>query len=216
MQADWITYKFETLSDTPWNATVLSVAFVAGNWSDLGLNADIKKLKKNSEEYFFAIKNQRDYHRFTTPETVEWWRNQPIEAQNKVLRAESKVDLSELPTAFNRFCKRFGTHDKTLVMLNGTVFHHTIMDSVYKHFGSKLPYEFWNIRDTRTILDTISNSTKLYGIDQYCKQKYGLERHFTLDECIKTMLQTSFVLMESGKALKEDYEKYGLNIFAKW
>lgn len=217
MSADWITFKFETLNETPWNATVLSLAVLGGKWTDLGITADVDQLKENGEEYFFTIKNQKEnYGRISSQDTIDWWKKQPIEAQNKVFRSESKVDLSQLPMLLKSYFKRIGGHDKTLVMLNGIVFHQTVMDSIFRTLGEKLPYEFWNVRDIRTILDTVANTTKLYGIDQYCEQKYDLKRHDSLDECVKSMLQTSYVLLESGTTLKEEYAKYGLTIYAKW
>lgn len=217
MNAEWLTFKFETLNDTPWNATVLSVAFVGGQWSDLGVEADVEKLLKNGEEYFFVVKNQKEsYGRVSSTDTIEWWKKQPVEAQNKVFKPESKIDLSQLPTVFNDYCRAIGVNDKTMIMLNGTIFHATLMQSLYKTFDEKMPYEFWNVRDVRTILDIISGSTKLYGIDQYAKEKYDLNRYDALHECIKTVLQASLVLCEEGKTVKKDYEKYGISLYTKW
>ena len=56
--ADWLIFDFETLSDTPWDATVLSVAYIAGDWKSLSLDTDIDALLDSGEELFLKVKLQ--------------------------------------------------------------------------------------------------------------------------------------------------------------
>lgn len=216
MAADWLIFDFETLSDTPWDGTVLSVAYIAGKWEDLTLDTDIDKLVSSGEELFFKVKSQTEYGRKPTQGTIDWWKKQPQEAQDRVFKNPNKIDLSELIPKFNEYCRKKGVNKDTKVMLRGPDFDHTIMASIYKHFDNTLPYNHWNLRDVRTILDVIVGSSYIYKFNDYCSEKYGLIAHDALHDCARDILQVAYSLTVPSKELKEDYAQYGLTLYAKW
>ena len=94
--ADWLIFDFETLSDTPWDATVLSVAYIAGNWADLKLDMDINNFLAKGEELFFKVKGQEEYSRRPSAGTIDWWKKQTQEAQDRVFKNPNKIELIEL------------------------------------------------------------------------------------------------------------------------
>lgn len=216
MKADWLIFDFETLNDTPWEATVLSLAYIAGTWDSLDIDTDMGKLLASGEELFFKIKNQADYGRTTSKETIEWWRNQSQEAQDRVFKPEVKIDITELFPRFNAYCKRMGVDKDTKVMLRGPYFDHAIMASLGKRLFAELPYNHWNIRDIRTVLDTIVGYPSIFKISEYFEKKHQLVKHSALHDCAKDIMQTAFALKVGSEVLKKDYAQYGFTLYGKW
>ena len=76
---DWLTFDFETLHNVPWNANVISLACIAGNWDEVTFEAieknGIDPLLERGMELFFDL-NQKKYNRVVGEETVEWWKKQ--------------------------------------------------------------------------------------------------------------------------------------------
>lgn len=214
--ADWLIFDFETLSDRPWDATVLSVAYIAGNWSDIALDTDVDKLIESGEELFFKAKNQGDYGRSPTQGTIDWWKKQSAEAQDRVFKNPNKIDLSEIVDKFSAYCKRVGVNKDTKVFLRGPDFDHTIMATIFAGFEKPLPYNHWNLRDVRTILDVIVGNSYIYKFNEYTSAKYGLIAHDALHDCARDIMQVGLSLMSNSKELKEDYKQYGLTLYGTW
>lgn len=213
---DWLIFDFETLHNVPWNTSVISLAFIAGNWDEVTFESIEKNgidfLKERGEEYFFDLKNQKTaYDRVIGEETKKWWESQSKEAKDRVFRNNhEKHDLSKLPELFSEYCKKHGVHKDTKILLRGPDFDHTIMLSIFGYFNRNLPYNHWNLRDIRTIVDVVAGSGYIFKFNDYCNTKFDLVAHDALHDCIRDILQVSFVLQNDSSVLKEDYKKYGM------
>lgn len=214
--ADWLIFDFETLSDEPWDATVLSLAYIAGDWADLELDTDVDKLIGSGEELFFKLKSQTEYNRKPTQGTIDWWKKQSQEAQDRVFKNPNKIDLADMLDKFDAYCKRMGVTKDTKVFLRGPDFDHTIMVTIYKHFNRNVPYNHWNLRDVRTVLDVIVGNAYIFKFKEYCEAKYSLVAHDALHDCARDILQVGLSLKVPSKDLKEDYKQYGFTLYGKW
>ena len=214
--ADWLIFDFETLSDIPWDATVLSVAYIAGDWKSLSLDTDIDALLDSGEELFFKVKSQDAYGRKPSAGTIEWWKKQSQEAQDRVIKNTNKIELIELADKFDDYCKRMGVNKDTKVFLRGPDFDHTIMATLYKKFDRPVPYNHWNLRDVRTVLDVIVGNAYIFKFKEYTAAKYNLIAHDALHDCVRDILQVGLALMVPSADLKADYKQYGFKLYGKW
>lgn len=214
---DWLTFDFETLHNVPWNANVISLACIAGNWDEVTFEAieknGIDPLLERGMELFFDL-NQKKYNRVVGEETVEWWKKQSPDAQARVFKnTHTKHDLTKLVELFTEYCVKHGVNKNTKVFLRGPDFDHTIMTSIFDELEAKLPYNHWNLRDIRTILDVTVGSSYIYNFNDYCSKKYNLVAHDALHDCMRDIMQTSFALQTDSKLLVEDYSKHGLKLY---
>jgi hypothetical protein len=84
--------------------------------------------------------------------TVQWWIKQNEEAQ-KVFHGY-KDSLPIALDKFNRFLTEDGITRKTLMPWgNGASFDITLMECAYKACSVKTPWDYWNVRDVRTIVE---------------------------------------------------------------
>jgi exodeoxyribonuclease VIII len=84
--------------------------------------------------------------------TVEWWGTQSPEAQEEAL-GEGTPDNPRLPieTVFDELYK-FCWGAKR-VWSNGATFDIMMCDYIFGKLGRRSPWDFWQIRDVRTIVD---------------------------------------------------------------
>lgn len=106
---------------------------------------------------------------FIDPETVAWWKTQSEEAKQQLYKEKGSpidsvlIDLSLFPK------------DATRIWCQGANFDAPILDATYTKLGLKTPWNFWDVRDTRTIYD-------VFGFDTKTLPRHGTY-HNALDDC---------------------------------
>ena len=80
--------------------------------------------------------------------TLEWWDKQCKEAKHEIFTTKDRVPLKQ---ALQEFITWFGACDK--IWSHGASFDVVILENAMKACGLKVPWKFWNIRDTRTLYD---------------------------------------------------------------
>lgn len=94
------------------------------------------------------LDDQDKLNREIDPNTIEWWSKQDSSIMEEAFSPENRVPLAEAVDRFHKFswgCKTYWSH--------GSVFDLMIMEDVYRQVGKGIPWNFWQIRDTRTIFD---------------------------------------------------------------
>lgn len=102
--------------------------------------------------------------RVADPNTIKWWMKQSKEAQDGVLR--SGADVTNVLWDFHNWCvtglaiKAWG---------NGATFDISMMENIFQQYGIPIPWNFWDVRDVRTIVELAEgildcNSIKFEGI----------------------------------------------------
>jgi hypothetical protein len=87
--------------------------------------------------------------------TLEWWSKQSAEAQDEAMGDEERVSIEEFTTQLNRYivgAEHIYTH--------GTIFDITILENLYRMINKPIPWNYWQIRDSRTIFDLGDDSAK--------------------------------------------------------
>jgi DNA polymerase III epsilon subunit-like protein len=80
--------------------------------------------------------------------TIEWWSNQSKAAQEEAFNPEDRIDIHIALDQLYKFCwgaKRVWSH--------GAGFDVTILEWYFRKIGKAIPWQFWEVRDTRTIFD---------------------------------------------------------------
>lgn len=129
----------ETMATGP-NATVLTLGAVHFNPYGNGYGDKI---------YFrISIDDQDALGREVDPVTLEWWSKQSPEIMEEAFNPDDRLPLVEAMDRFHKFawgCSTFWSH--------GATFDLVILESIYRQIGKPLPWNFWQLRDTRTLFD---------------------------------------------------------------
>jgi DNA polymerase III epsilon subunit-like protein len=84
----------------------------------------------------------------TSEDTINWWAQQSKEAQEEAFGTEDRIDIVEAMNQFYKFCwgsKRVWSH--------GAGFDAVILETVFRRIQKACPWQYWAIRDTRTLFD---------------------------------------------------------------
>lgn len=136
----------ETLATSP-DATILTIA--AQTFDPLGE-------EHTDGQYLYvrvSLDDQQD--RSIDDATINWWAKQPAHIQKEAFGDDDRVSLSEALVLLSKMIR----HSKRL-WCQGPTFDCTILEHAYKSFGMFLPWEYYNVRDTRTIFSLVPNLDK--------------------------------------------------------
>ena len=80
--------------------------------------------------------------------TLEWWAGQDQAAQDEAFDPTDRVDVVQALEQLYKFCwgaKRVWSH--------GAGFDVIILENYFRKIGKAIPWQFWEVRDTRTLFD---------------------------------------------------------------
>lgn len=150
----------ETLAVTP-DAVVLSLGAVHFDPWGTGIQDQI---------YFrISIDDQDAISRYIDPNTIEWWAKQDPAVMEEAFSPEGRISLVEAMDRFHKFawgCSAFWSH--------GATFDIVLLENIYRQLGKGLPWNYWQIKDTRTLFDL--------GVDPEMPQG---EKHDALQDAIR-------------------------------
>ena len=137
--AKHLMVDLETIAVTP-NAVVLSLGAVQFNPYGNGY----------SETLYMRIDidDQDKLQREIDPNTLDWWAKQDPKVMEEAFNPADRVPLIEAVDRFHKFawgCDAFWAH--------GAVFDITILENLYRQVEKPVPWQYWQIRDTRTLFD---------------------------------------------------------------
>jgi len=129
----------ETMAVTP-KATVLTLGAIKFNPYANGYGDTL---------YFRVdIDDQDKLGREVDPNTLDWWAKQDPAIMEEAFSPNDRVPLVEAIDRFHKFawgCDAFWSH--------GSIFDIAIIEDIYRQLERTPPWQFWQIRDTRTIFD---------------------------------------------------------------
>ena len=126
----------ETLAASP-DAVILTIA--AQCFDPLG------KGYSEKFQYYARITLESQENRSIQQDTIDWWATQP-EAQAEAFMEEGRVDLDQ---ALDSLYKLAWQHK--FIFANGPTYDMNILEHAYKSYGKALPWQFYNVRDARTV-----------------------------------------------------------------
>lgn len=78
--------------------------------------------------------------------TIDWWATQPPVVKDEAFNPEGRVSLKE---ALEQLAKLIWKSN--LIWANGPTFDMNILEHAYKSLGIPLPWQYYRVRDARTI-----------------------------------------------------------------
>jgi hypothetical protein len=130
----------ETLSTSP-NAHILSIGIV-----------EMGNLKNN-----LHFKINQNQNRHVDPSTVFWWASQSKEAQAASLNDKGSIQLE---VALDMITQWFTTFNMKKIWSHGAPFDVVILENAYRQLDREPPWKFWDVRDTRTLIDLAYRATE--------------------------------------------------------
>ena len=102
-------------------------------------------------------------------DTLAWWAKQADDVREEALGTEGRVSLETMYKDLNRFC--VGIEN---IWCQGPAFDIVILENIYRQMGWPTPWQFWQIRDSRT----------LFGVHGDPREKGKAGLHNALEDCI--------------------------------
>ncbi len=138
-----VMIDLETLATSP-NASVLTIGAV--KFDPFGSDIEIPTCEK------FYVKIDLDscdeLNLDVSDDTLAWWSQQSKEAQEEAFSTKDRIHIREAFNQLYKFCwgaKRVWSH--------GAAFDTVICENIFRKLNKAVPWNFWEIRDTRTLFD---------------------------------------------------------------
>ncbi len=110
--------------------------------------------------------------------TLDWWASQSQEAQEEAFDPNGRIAIEDAMAQLYKFCwgaKRVWSH--------GAGFDVIILEWYFRKIGKAIPWQFWEVRDTRTIFDLGINPNrppvlKHHALEDAWNQAVGVQNVF--------------------------------------
>ena len=137
--AQHLMVDLETL-DTKTSATILTLGAVR---FDPFTNAPMKELYLRVD-----IDSQDKLGCTVSDDTLQWWSQQNTDVKEEAFNPLNRIPIHEVINQFHALawgCSHFWSH--------GATFDLMILQNIYEKLGRAYPWNFWEMRDTRTLFE---------------------------------------------------------------
>jgi len=86
------------------------------------------------------------YNRSVDENTLAWWARENESVREEAFSDGDRVNVDELTKAINKFCVGLD-----YIWCQGPTFDFVILQNLYKQAGKPVPWNYWQIRDSRTL-----------------------------------------------------------------
>jgi hypothetical protein len=135
--AKHLMVDMETLATTP-NSVVLSLGAVHFDPYSNHIG----------DTLYFRINIDDQDSRHIDPDTIDWWSKQDPKIMEEAFSANDRIGFNDAINLFHKFawgCDAFWS--------NGASFDLVIIEDMYRQIGKAYPWNFWQLRCTRTIFN---------------------------------------------------------------
>ena len=139
-------FDLETLDTKP-SAVILSLGAVKFDPRQKGLDPDTERLSLRHE-----IDPQSTMVRTISDDTIAWWATQSKEAQEAAFGDVNRVTVEDAIEQFHKF-----VWNSERVWSQGS-FDVNIMEHLYTSIGKPYAWQYWQVRDSRTLFDFIDGN----------------------------------------------------------
>ena len=132
----------ETLSTNP-DAVILTVGGVKFN--------PYNSVEPSQGMYFRVdVDSQTAIDREVMQDTLEWWAKQPKEISEEALGDKDRISLEDMVKTINKW-----SVGVDVFWCQGPLFDYAILQNFYKQLGHPVPWQYWQIRDSRTLFSLV-------------------------------------------------------------
>lgn len=171
----------ETLSTRPESVVLTLGAVKFDPWAD--------EVDTESGLYLrIDVDEQLALDRHVQQETVDWWGTQPEDVREEALGEQERTALNDSIDQLNRFL--VGSNS---IWCQGPAFDIVILENLYRQLGRPTPWQFWQIRDSRT----------LFGVHGDPREKGRTGAHNALIDCYYQARAVQHIYKTVGVKKKE-------------
>lgn len=160
----------ETMATGP-NSVILTIGAV--KFDPFGSNVD----RSTHNIFYRRIQTEscEELGMVIDPNTLDWWGKQAPEIIEEAFHPDGRIPITQAVDEFHKFawgCDAFWSH--------GSIFDIVILECYYRTLGKALPWNFWQIRDTRTIFDLgydpeMPQNAKHNALEDAVRQAVGVQ-----------------------------------------
>tara|TARA_Y100001937_G_scaffold118233_1_gene172378 strand:- start:1549 stop:2088 length:540 start_codon:yes stop_codon:yes gene_type:complete len=171
----------ETLSTNP-NAVILTVGAVKFD--------PYTSMKPYDDLYFRVdVDSQSSMGRDVMQETLDWWGKQPKEISEEALSDKDRIPLDHMIKAINKW-----SVGVDVFWCQGPLFDYAILQDIYTQLGHPQPWQYWQIRDSRTLFSLVPKDNE---------KRVG--HHNALQDCIFQAKKVQNVYRQLGITSQSKY-----------
>jgi len=194
---DCIVYDFETLGQKPTSA-VLCLAALRFN-EDRYLSDEpytYKELLDCARFIKFSVREQAElYGRGIEKSTIDWWKEQPREAQELIKESETDRSLADIVQFFQDLIVDPSQISK--VYTRGNTFDPIFLDSILENVKSPEVYNWWTVRDTRSMIDGLSFGSGLKNSFMVPGLEESFIHHNPIHDIAMDVMRMQFLVRET-------------------
>jgi len=137
----------ETLSTNP-DAVILTVG---------GVKFNPYNQEEPAQPMYFRVDvdSQTAMGRNVQPGTLDWWASQPKEIAEEALGEDNRLSLEDTCKTINKF-----SAGVDVFWCQGPLFDYAILQNFYTQLGKPVPWDYWQIRDSRTLFSLVPKQTE--------------------------------------------------------
>ena len=114
------------------------------------------------------VNAQTNMGRDVMQDTVNWWSKQPKEISDEAFSDDNRMSLDDMIKTINKF-----SVGVDVFWCQGPLFDYAILQDIYRQLGHPVPWQYWQIRDSRTLFSLVprdmnENRTGLHNALEDC------------------------------------------------
>lgn len=125
------------------------------------------------------LDDQDKLNREIDPNTLDWWAKQDPKVMEEAFSPDNRVKLVDAMEQFKKFawgCDAFWAH--------GSLFDIAILEDIFRQIQMPLPWNYWQIRDTRTLFDLgwdpdMPQASKHDALQDAIRQSVGVQNVYS-------------------------------------
>jgi len=100
---------------------------------------------ENKPSFYTRVTLESQENRSINDDTIAWWATQP-EAAKEAFHEDNRIPLDQALEGLHKLCWH-----ADFVWANGPTYDMNILENAYRSFGRPQPWQFYKVRDARTI-----------------------------------------------------------------
>lgn len=167
-------YDFETLAQDQMRGVVVSMAmlsFAESRFTNPDIAYTYEELVDSAKFIKFDVEDQvKTYKRSIDKNTLKWWDQQGAEAKKQLKPSDEDQSIAKL---FDFFVLNKSVNVKK-IYTRGNTFDPIFMEHIMKQTGYPDPYPWWEVRDTRSVIEGLSWGSDLKNsfMPPNCEDKF--------------------------------------------
>ena len=98
------------------------------------------------QQYYARISLESQENRTIDEDTLAWWATQSSAARNEAFMEEGRIPLDQSLDTLGKLI-----WSSNFIWCQGPTFDCTILEHAYKSYGKPIPWQYYKVRDSRTV-----------------------------------------------------------------